>query len=125
MQLGPLNYVYYWTADMDRAVHFYEDVLGLKLLRRDDSQWAEFDAGSVKFSLHGAVDGRPVEPGGATAVFLVDDLDLTKAALQDRGAVFDEHVGEVKGFARFAALHDPDGNKIELIEYEREPGGMS
>ena len=28
MKLGPLDHVYYWTEDMDRAVSFYEGTLG-------------------------------------------------------------------------------------------------
>ena len=27
--------------------------------------------------------------------------------------------GEVAGFARFATVRDPDGNPVQLIEYER------
>ena len=30
--LGPLDHVYYWVTDMDRAVAFYQDVVGLRLL---------------------------------------------------------------------------------------------
>ena len=35
----------------------------------------------------------------------------------ERGAVFDEHVGEVEGYARFAMFRDPDGNPVQIIEY--------
>jgi predicted enzyme related to lactoylglutathione lyase len=115
--VGPLDHVYYWTADMDRAVKFYEDVVGLRLIRRDGSSWAEFDAGAIRFALHGAVDGHPPEPGGATAVFRVDDLDTVRAALEARGASFRDDVGEVEGFARFASFEDPDGNPVQIIEY--------
>ena len=30
-----LTLVFYWVSDMDRAVAFYRDVLGLALARRD------------------------------------------------------------------------------------------
>jgi predicted enzyme related to lactoylglutathione lyase len=123
VSVGPLDHVYYWTADMDRAVKFYEDVVGLRLIRRDGSNWAEFDAGAIRFALHGAVEGRPMEPGGATAVFRVDDLDTVRAALEERGASFRDHVGEVEGFARFASFDDPDGNPVQIIEYAS--GGSS
>jgi catechol 2,3-dioxygenase-like lactoylglutathione lyase family enzyme len=113
--LGPLDHVYYWTHDMERAVAFYRDVLGLSLVRRDGDEWAEFDAGSVRLALHGAADGAPAS---GTAVFRVDDLDLARRDLDVRGVAFDAHVGEV-GFARFATLRDPDGNPVQLIEYRR------
>jgi predicted enzyme related to lactoylglutathione lyase len=116
--IGPLDYVYYWTADMDRAVKFYSDVLGLPLTRREGSEWAEFDVGTVRFALHGAVEGGPAEVGG-TVVFRVDDLDTARANLEARGAVFEEHAGEIQGYARFASLRDPDGNRVDIIEYRK------
>jgi CreA protein len=117
--LGPLDHVYYWVSDMDRAVTFYKDVVGLHLVRRDDSNWAEFDAGPARLALHAAIEGRPMAPGGATAVFRVDDLDSARTALEARGVRFEEHVGEVEGFARFASFRDPDGNAMQIIEYRR------
>jgi catechol 2,3-dioxygenase-like lactoylglutathione lyase family enzyme len=116
--VNELDHVYYWTTDMERAVSFYRDVLGLLLARRDGESWAVFDAGGRMFALHGAIEGRPVRPGGATAVFSVDDLDAARAHLIDRGVEFG-HEGEVQGFARFASFHDPDGNTVQIIEYAR------
>lgn len=122
MTLGPLDHVYYWTTDMDRAVKFYEDVLGLRLAFREGSKWAEFEAGPVRLALHGAVEGRAIEEGGGTAVFRVEDLDASRARLEADGVEFEEHVGEVEGFARFASFRDPDGNIVQIIEYV-ESGG--
>ena len=116
--VNELDHVYYWTADMDRAVAFYGDVLGLRPVRRDGENWAVFDAGGRMFALHGAVEGRPVQPGGATAVFSVDDLDAAKALLAERGVEFG-HEGDVQGYARFASFKDPDGNTVQVIEYAR------
>jgi catechol 2,3-dioxygenase len=113
-----LDHVYYWTVDMDRSVMFYRDVLGLTLTRREGANWAVFDAGGQRFALHGAVEGRPVVPGGATAVFSVPDLDAARAQLSERGVEFG-HEGGVEGYARFASFKDPDGNTVQLIEYDR------
>ena len=118
MKLRGIDHVYYWTEDMERAVRFYRDVLGLELLRREGDSWAQFDGGAIRFALHGAVHGRPVSPGGATAVFEVDDLDGARRALEERGVRFEDHVGEVPGYARFASFSDPDGNQVQIIEYE-------
>jgi len=115
----PLDHVYYWTRDMDRAVAFYRDVVGLRLLRQEGDQWAAFDAGPIQFALHGAGEGHAPPVGGATAVFRVDDLDTAVQSLQERGVVFGDHLGEVAGFARFRSFTDPDGNTVQLIEYVR------
>jgi catechol 2,3-dioxygenase len=121
-----LDLVFYWVSDLGRAVEFYEGVLGLRLLRRDADNWAEFDAGGRRFALHSAVEGQTVTPGGATAVFKVDDLDRAKTELSSRGVEFG-HEGDVAGYARFASFNDPDGNPVQLIEYasplaESSPG---
>jgi catechol 2,3-dioxygenase len=113
-----LDLVFYWVADMERAVGFYRDLLGLELVRRDADSWAQFDAGGRRFALHQAGEGQPVSAGGATAVFSVTDLDAARALLADRG-VRSSHEGDVEGYARFASFLDPDGNTFQLIEYAR------
>jgi catechol 2,3-dioxygenase-like lactoylglutathione lyase family enzyme len=111
-----LDLVFYWVSDLQRAVTFYRDVLGLKLLRQDSATWAEFDAGGHRFALHSVGDGQPVSGVGATAVFAVGDLERAKAELRGRGVEF-QHEGDVEGYARFASFVDPDGNSVQLIEY--------
>jgi catechol 2,3-dioxygenase-like lactoylglutathione lyase family enzyme len=113
-----LDHVYYWTQDMDAAVSFYRDVLGLSLVRREGDAWAEFDAGPVRFALHGRVGDQPAVAGG-TAVFEVDDLDKARWSLGERGVAFDERDGEVEGYVRFASFRDPDGNVVQIIEHLR------
>jgi catechol 2,3-dioxygenase-like lactoylglutathione lyase family enzyme len=113
--IGAVDHVYYWTRDMDRALAFYTDVVGFPLLRRDGNEWAELDAGSIRFGLHGTDDGSPAPSG--TVVVRVDDLEATRWTLVDRGVTFDDYVGEVEGFARFATFRDPDGNPVQIIEY--------
>jgi len=119
--LRGLDHVYYWVTDMDRSARFYGDVLGLAPVRRDGDEWAEFDAGSARLALHLARGAGQGAGGGATAVFRVADLDAAKVALAARGVEFG-HEGEVKGFARFASFADPDGNTLQVIEYESAPG---
>ena len=115
--IGPIDHVYYWTRDMDVAVAFYRDEVGLELLRREGGEWAEFDGGNgVRFALHGTDDDAPA---GGTVVLRVDDLEGARRTLESRGVVFDAYVGEVEGYARFATFRDPDGNPVQLIEYRR------
>ena len=110
-----LDHVYYWTPDMDRAIAFYGDVLGLELTYRVGEGWAQFRAGSVALALHGTEEAD-LPPGG-TIVFRVDDLDEATSSLRQRGVVFHGNEAEIPGVGRFATFHDPDGNPVQLIEY--------
>jgi len=114
--LHGVDHVWFWTTDMGRATGFYADVLGLTQRSRYGDEWAELEAGPVHIGLHGAGDRHEI-PHGGTVVFRVDDLDAAKLALQNRGVRFDDHIGEVEGYARFASFNDPDGNSVQIIEY--------
>jgi predicted enzyme related to lactoylglutathione lyase len=116
-----VDHVWFWVADMDRAVGFYTESLGLPMRMRHGDDWAELDAGGIRIGLHGA-GGREAPARGGTVVFAVDDLDLAKAALEQRGVAFDDHLGEVPGYARYASFRDPDGNEMQLIEYRDGSG---
>jgi predicted enzyme related to lactoylglutathione lyase len=115
MSPGEVDHVWFWVSDMDRSIAFYRDALGLALRMRHEDNWAEFEAGPIRIGLHGAGDGPAVH--GGTAVFAVEDLDLARASLQERGIAFEDHLGEVPGYARYASFADPDGNSMQLIEY--------
>ena len=119
-----LDHVWFFVSDMDRSIAFYRDALGLALAMRHGDEWAELEAGGVRIGLHGSRDGA--SPHGGTVVFDVEDLELAKARLEERGVVFEEHLGEVPGYARYASFEDPDGNSLQLIEYATGgPGGST
>lgn len=122
MKLETVDHVWFWVRDMDRAVAFYGEALGLPMRMRHGDDWAEFDSGGARIGLHGSGVLEGDVPHGGTAVFVVDDLDLAKASLEERGVVFEEHLGEVPGYARYASFDDPDGNSMQIIEYRAATG---
>lgn len=114
--LARAELVYFFVADMDRAVAFYGDLLGLPLDYRAGSEWAQFSAGPVKVALHGTASSGQTRTGG-TLAFTVADLDATKAKLASQGvSVGHEGGGEGRG-PRFVEFSDPDGNVLALFEY--------
>jgi catechol 2,3-dioxygenase-like lactoylglutathione lyase family enzyme len=102
--------VFYRAPDMDAAVRFYTEVLGLALKFRDGDQWAAFDVGGMTLAVEG---GAPGGSGGAT-VSLRCELASVVAALGARGA----SVGNVESgpHERRATLTDPAGNTLVLYE---------
>ena len=74
------------TKDTARAVAFYRDVLGLKLIFQAPPQLAFFDCGGVRLML------SPAEPEfdhqGSVIYFAVDDIKGAHTALAAAGAIF-------------------------------------
>src|ERR1700758_4025284 len=66
-----LSYVIEFVADMDRAVKFYRDTLGLPL-KFQSPGWSEFVTGETTLALHPA---SPKNPGGTVELgFTVADI---------------------------------------------------
>jgi len=109
-----LQNAYYVTGEMDRAVAFYRDVLGLGLKFQDGTKWAQFDALNTSFSLS-APEESAEGAAGAVVVFEVDDLDATRARLvQHGGAVAAER--DMGAHGRTLTVRDPDGNVFQLFQ---------
>ena len=110
-----------YVSDMDRAVAFYVNQLGLKLARRFGNQWAEIHAGqSLIIGLHPKSDKAPA-PGtrGAMSIGLMIDEPIDQAVgrlsangVQFRGPV----VRDEKAGLSFAFLGDQDNNDLYLCE---------
>ena len=102
--------------DVDRAVEFYEGVLGLPLVMRFPGI-AFFDAGGVRLYL--ATVPEHDFQGRATIYFRVDDVTATLELLESRGAPVRERPDIVFGDATYdlwlAFVTDPDGNQIGLM----------
>ncbi|MFG2307375.1 VOC family protein [Streptomyces sp. NPDC048566] len=100
------------VRDIEKAVAWYERLLGRPADRRPMpglADWHLTSAGWVQ------VFQDPEHAGSTLLNLAVDDLDRELAALSSRGLT----AGEVRpgaGRVRFAALHDPDGNRVTLIE---------
>jgi methylmalonyl-CoA/ethylmalonyl-CoA epimerase len=75
------------VADLDRAVRFYGETLGLRLLFRAPPSLAFFDCGGVRLMLSPPEGpGAPRETG--VIYYVVADLDATYQALSARGVTF-------------------------------------
>jgi len=116
-----IGVVYYYVSDMNRALEFYRDKLGLKCLDLwldAPSQWAEFQVGSVILGLEevrkrGASHKPPW--GGAVVSFRVDKIDQAKADLETKGVHFTTDI-LIFERVKVAQFEDPDGNRLELHE---------
>ena len=101
------------VRDMDRALRFYRDVLGLAVL--SEGKWfSELDAGGAAIALQwtGSATRLP-QVGDVCVEFRCDDLDGAVEKL--RGLGLRVAIGRRRRGA-YAELHDPDGHTIHLFD---------
>ncbi|MBS1106457.1 MAG: lactoylglutathione lyase [Deltaproteobacteria bacterium] len=116
------------VRDLDRSLHFYCDLLGMKLLRRKDFPGGAFtlafvgygdEAGTAVLELTHNWDGRDYELGTAFGhvALGVSQIRQLCDSLRAQGVAIVREPGPMQhGTTVIAFLEDPDGYKIELIE---------
>jgi catechol 2,3-dioxygenase-like lactoylglutathione lyase family enzyme len=110
------------VTDVDRAVAFYRDVLGMTFLYAFPGM-GFFDVDGVRLMLV-EQEGRAF--GGVSAIYYrVDDIGQAVKTLESRGVTFDDHphvVHEDETYHLWMAFFkDPDGNVLALMsEVPRE-----
>jgi lactoylglutathione lyase len=80
-----LSYVIKFVADMNRAVKFYRDVLGLQL-KFESPGWSEFVTGETTLALHPASVKNPA--GAIELGFRVPDLSQFYEDMRAKGVQF-------------------------------------
>jgi lactoylglutathione lyase len=99
-----------FVADMDKAIAFYRDVMGVPL-KFHSPFWSEFDTGAVTLALHPASDANPagqVQLGFATA-----DLPGVYAAREANGLTFSAPPVDEHG-TLLSSIVDCEGAKVSL-----------
>jgi catechol 2,3-dioxygenase-like lactoylglutathione lyase family enzyme len=125
MKLTAPDYVVLIVSDLDRALGFYTEVLGLPLGHRS-GDYAQLQTGTTRLALYtrSAMEkilGMALEPPGANRPgfeigFKVADTDAAFAELVARGASpvvppTDRFWGQ-----RTAYVRDPDGHLVEIAQ---------
>lgn len=119
-----LHQVYLMVRDVDRAVAFYRNGLGLDLERRGERS-AEFDTGAATLMLERDFDestlaGFGLEPPGESrgdgviVVLFVDDVDATYERAVDADAEVLTEPRDVDWGRRLFLVRDPDGYVLEV-----------
>lgn len=125
--LGPIGQIALTVSNVERAVAFYRDALGLPLLFQAPPGLAFFACGGVRLMLS-APEGE-FKPGLSSALyFRVADIAGTHAALRAKAVPF---VDEPHLIARMpdhdlwmCFFKDPDGHTMALME-ERPLAGRA
>jgi predicted enzyme related to lactoylglutathione lyase len=104
------------TRDLERAVAFYGETLGLRRsMYRPERNFAEFETGTVTLSV---VDPKRMgigsfQPNANHLALQVEDVAAARAELQERGITFAGDIFDT-GVCHMAFFTDPDGNALML-----------
>jgi predicted enzyme related to lactoylglutathione lyase len=98
------------VTEMERAVAFYRDSLGLDVVEHD-GDWSEVTAGDQRIGLN--ANESPAGDGGAVVAFKVDDIDAAVEQMKGDGVEFADEISE-HPWGRIAPFKDPDGNDLQL-----------
>lgn len=109
--------------DLERAVEFYRDMLGLPL-RHEGSFGAEFLGGETRLGVHPAVhpDSKALVGRHTGLTFRVDGLLHFCGDLHAKGVRFINEPTQ-QSWGIMAMIADPDGNAMALWEPPTEPAG--
>lgn len=124
-QIKRLDHFVLTTARLDECLHFYADVLGMRV-SHENGRYALF-FGRQKINIH----TRPAEflpaaacpqSGALDLCFVVDGpIEEARRMLRARGIVPETEIVKRRGALgdmRSIYLRDPDGNLVELCSYE-------
>ena len=85
MEGTQFRYVIKFVADMNKAVKFYRDVVGLQL-KFESPGWSEFVTGETTLALHTASDKNPA--GKVELGFTVADVESFYRDMSAKGVLF-------------------------------------
>ncbi|HEX7848938.1 MAG TPA: VOC family protein [Sphingomonas sp.] len=105
-----LAYAIKFVADMDRAIAFHRDTLGLPLLFASPF-WSEFATGDTKLALHIADGEHPA--GHVRLGYAADDLQAFYDRREASGVTFIESPREQHG-TRIATFLDCEGAECSM-----------
>lgn len=121
-QLSTIRQIAITVSDVDAALGFYRDVLGLAFSFRAGPDLAFLDAGGVRLML-GTPEGERTVGHNSILYFAVSDIESAHADLVARGAVNERAPHAVARMPDhelwIAFLRDPDGNVVGLMEEKR------
>ena len=111
-----------WSEDLHNLLPFYRDVLGLQVLEESESfvVFGEPDSATLGLGTHSEVHGRNADPARHMVGLETDDLTADWQRLKQAGVEFIEDPTEYGGEMSIATLKDPEGNLVQLWQYQGE-----
>lgn len=110
-----------WSEDIGNLLPFYRDVVGLTpgAGTADFVVFGDQSAPALALGTHSEVRGRTKEPARHMVGLMTTDIQGDTARLKAAGVRFIEEPNDQGGDIWLATFEDPDGNLIQLFQFER------
>lgn len=126
LSLSRIGQIAVTAHDLDRAVRFYRDTLGMRFLFQAPPKLAFFDCGGVRLLIEEPQRAEFDHPA-SIIYYKVDDIQQACATLLDRGVTFDappQLIAKLPDHDLWMAFfHDSEGNTLALMSEVREAKG--
>jgi predicted enzyme related to lactoylglutathione lyase len=111
------------TKDIDAAMKFYGETLGLPFGKRwGKMPGAEYETGTLTIALmQSDAFGMEFSPHSHPIALRVDDVEAARAELESRGVEFTTDIID-SGVCKQTFFRDPDGNALGLHHRYAPPG---
>src|SRR5688572_23044908 len=120
--LGAIGQIAMNAHDIPRAVQFYRDVLGMRLIFEVPPKMAFFDCAGVRLMLSLPETAEYDHPG-SVLYFRVDDIDHAYAQLKERGVSFRDQPHLIARMPDhelwMTFFNDSEGNTLALMAEKR------
>lgn len=104
------------VADLDKALAWYQEMLGCEVLYRvEEMGWAEVTSPVAKVAIGLSQVEKP-KTSGCVPVWAVADIDRARARLESKDVRFDGDTITIPDMVRLATFFDPDGNAWMLSQ---------
>ena len=118
--------------DLDKSIAFYQDVLGMRLLKKKDYPHGKFtlafmgyqdesEGHALELTYNWDTKHYDIGEGYGHIAISVSDIYATCKKIEEMGGSVPRAPGPMKGSSStIAFVEDPDGYKIELIERKED-----
>ncbi|MBY7813053.1 lactoylglutathione lyase [Vibrio fluvialis] len=124
------------VGDLDRSIEFYTQVMGMKLLRKNENAKYKYtlaflgygdesEGAVIELTYNWGVESYDMGNAYGHIAIGADDIYATCDAIKAAGGNVTREPGPVKGgTTHIAFVKDPDGYMVELIQNKQATAGL-
>jgi|SRR5579871_2529391 len=108
------NHAMIYVRELAPALHFYRDLLGVRLIEEFGGGYARLRTAGGTIALHRAQPGEALDAPGVRLYFETRNLDGLCKTLQAAGVTLTQAPKLMPWGWRHTYLNDPDGHEVSL-----------